>query len=917
MSYIFKNAFKKSLLYSLYNEIRTNANSYYYFLAKTSDWEDENVIPLVTDTIIDEVNTRNNIIFTKKITVNDLAFIIPRYDWDYGIVFDNYNDNVEHLEDYKFYCVTANNRVYKCIDNNNNSPSLIQPYATSQNVIRTSDGYKWKYMYTIPIALSDRFLTSTYIPVINDIISEYYLRGSIYSATLANYGIGYSRDTKLDVIGDGHQLNNKYKIVNCDVISTGSGYLFNPIITFSPPFDAVPFQTNTEYLYGQYLSIDGRYYEVVKGGISSDLIPIHTCVCTDPIDNGTLSLMFVGRNVLINIIDIVNYGINELDLSGFIGEVIITNSGYGYNDDNPPIIYFTYDGFNNGEMAQGVCISKHGRISSVKITESGSGYVSDQSYGVIIGEPFTPAQYINFEENLTVDITQKDIIKSNNLYYKALNSGQLSTIAPTHDVGVIMYGDVELEFVGELAAGVPSVYYGYGYSTPPTITIPNPHLYDFNYISYLAGITVNPNDLVKLGDFFYKVINTVVLPVAPSLLNGPPYITGLSYVKSIFMYEDNISLETGDLVYTDTNPKRFYEVQNNIASLSVIPEHITGTVNDLTYIPLELPSIKINTVKTKARFTPIIENTQIVGVVCNDPGIGYTNANIITEESYYGVGTGAQIIPNIIQGSSTTKQEYIELSAISGTIDRITVVDGGTGYSSAPQVIIQGDGSNCTAIANLINGSISTIEITSSGQNYSTATISFVRDEQDDTENSINAVAIPVISPQSGHANNSINELYSNKLAICSSISAEKINGFTTNNEYRQFGIIKNPTNFLNKSRYNKPIGSCCYTLYCMIQTPINTDSFLTDINNNVYNILGYNLTSNSNTYINLLLHAVNNSKLSVGQTLYQEGKTIIIVSIDYPDIDKQSGELLLIDNRTPFIPNKEQTVVLKTIINL
>ena len=40
-------------------------------------------------------------------------------------------------------------------------------------------------------------------------------------------------------------------------------------------------------------------------------------------------------------------------------------------------------------------------------------------------------------------------------------------------------------------------------------------------------------------------------------------------------------------------------------------------------------------------------------------------------------------------------------------------------------------------------------------------------------------------------------------------------------------------------------------------------------------------------------------------------------MSIDYPDIDKQSGELLLLDNRESFLPNTEQSVVLKTIINL
>ncbi len=315
MSYIFKNALKKSLLDSLYSEIKSNSNSYYYFLAKSDSWNNEELPPTVTDTIANEVNTRNNIVFLKKITVNDLAFIIPRRNWDYGVIFDTYDNNVEHLENYNFYCITSNNRVYKCIDNNGNTPSLIQPYATSQNVITTSDGYKWKYMYTIPIALVDRFLTNTYIPVINNITSEYYIRGSIYSATMANYGSGYSRDTTLEVIGNGYQRNNKLNILTCDLFNNGSGYLFKPTVTFSSPFNDIPFQTQTEYLLGEYVSVNERIYEVVKSGISSNIIPIHTCICSDPIDNGSLSLSFVGKRMIAYDVNISNYSISNIILS--------------------------------------------------------------------------------------------------------------------------------------------------------------------------------------------------------------------------------------------------------------------------------------------------------------------------------------------------------------------------------------------------------------------------------------------------------------------------------------------------------------------------------------------------------------------------------------------------------------------------
>lgn len=315
-------------------------------------------------------------------------------------------------------------------------------------------------MYTIPVALVDRFLTNTYIPVINNVTSEYYIRGSIYSATMANYGFGYSKDTTLEVIGNGYQRNNKLNIITCDLFNNGSGYLFKPTVTFSSPFNDIPFQTQTEYLLGEYVSVNERIYEVVKSGISSNIIPIHTCICSDPIDNGSLSLSFVGKRMIANDVNISDYSISNIILSGFIGEVIITNSGYGYDDENPPAIYFVSSETNVENTATGVCVSKYGRISSIKITNSGSNFANNQTYSVIIDEPFSINEYDIFQTNLVVDIDAKNIVKYNNLYYKALNSGQLSSTPPTHDTGIILYGDVELEFVGELATGSPSIFMG-------------------------------------------------------------------------------------------------------------------------------------------------------------------------------------------------------------------------------------------------------------------------------------------------------------------------------------------------------------------------------------------------------------------------------------------------------------------------
>ena len=51
-----------------------------------------------------------------------------------------------------------------CISNNRGAESTVQPYGTSPNIFELGDGYRWKYMYTVPETLFG-FMTNDYIPV--------------------------------------------------------------------------------------------------------------------------------------------------------------------------------------------------------------------------------------------------------------------------------------------------------------------------------------------------------------------------------------------------------------------------------------------------------------------------------------------------------------------------------------------------------------------------------------------------------------------------------------------------------------------------------------------------------------------------------------------------------------------------------
>tara|TARA_R100000234_G_scaffold18105_1_gene10074 strand:- start:10228 stop:12195 length:1968 start_codon:yes stop_codon:yes gene_type:complete len=122
-----------------------------------------------TDQRTDESETsfRQNLIVAKRIESDSSAILIPRYDWTEGISMDKISSDVDTSTLTKpFYVYDDNSRnVYICLDNNDNeNGSNIRPNGTSTDPIQLTDGFEWKFLYTIPSGLED-FVDKEYIPV--------------------------------------------------------------------------------------------------------------------------------------------------------------------------------------------------------------------------------------------------------------------------------------------------------------------------------------------------------------------------------------------------------------------------------------------------------------------------------------------------------------------------------------------------------------------------------------------------------------------------------------------------------------------------------------------------------------------------------------------------------------------------------
>jgi len=117
------------------------------------------------DHLQDQNEARRQMIGMQKLTSADVSHVVRRYNWTTGTSYIAWDSDDENIYDKIFYVLTSEFKVYKCLRNNNGGQSTVQPTHTTPTPVTMSDGYVWKYMYSITTADSEKFLTTAYMPV--------------------------------------------------------------------------------------------------------------------------------------------------------------------------------------------------------------------------------------------------------------------------------------------------------------------------------------------------------------------------------------------------------------------------------------------------------------------------------------------------------------------------------------------------------------------------------------------------------------------------------------------------------------------------------------------------------------------------------------------------------------------------------
>ena len=227
-----------------FDDIVNEENFVYVFIGRTTPWGPDDEPPNVENSLIEENIIWNDINGIKRIQPDDVTIAFRRIEWNPNRIYDEYDDGID-LTDRDFYVITDENKVYKCISNNNRSPSTNKPTHTTFDVSDEADGYKWKFMFSIPESLLDKFIAPQFAPlVIDEDVIDFANPGTIDNVKIEEAGSGYRQNASVDtateipvfIEGDGDQETSASalvstvdgRVITASLLDGGSDYPFAP-----------------------------------------------------------------------------------------------------------------------------------------------------------------------------------------------------------------------------------------------------------------------------------------------------------------------------------------------------------------------------------------------------------------------------------------------------------------------------------------------------------------------------------------------------------------------------------------------------------------------------------------------------------------------------------------------------------------
>jgi len=164
----------------------------YMIIGKITSWYTDGTETPVPDTggfLRQESEIWSNALAAKRIDTTNISHVTFRENWTINTEYPYYQSTESNTTTFSssstpnFFVLDENEfRIYKCLFNNYGGLSSVRPTdvggvgGDARRIQRepfyTSDGYLWKYMYTIDPSAAVKFLTESYMPVRKDLVND-------------------------------------------------------------------------------------------------------------------------------------------------------------------------------------------------------------------------------------------------------------------------------------------------------------------------------------------------------------------------------------------------------------------------------------------------------------------------------------------------------------------------------------------------------------------------------------------------------------------------------------------------------------------------------------------------------------------------------------------------------------------------
>ena len=236
----------------------------YVFVGRAQPWVDENNPPIPQNNNVEFYNTWDNIFTLKRINDIDAYHMIPRTNWTSGEVYDRYQHNytdvnlsytgASNIYDARFIVINRLNYVYVCLDNNNNTPSTVEPLDAGTSAFFTSDGYQWMRVYNVSSNQLVNYSTNNFIPVITN-SRNLKPAGEVYTVLIDSPGFGYT----INPAGISNQNNEYYVKIDGD----GSGAIAKVTINNSGISKVEVVRSGIDYTFASVNFVANNVYSTI------------------------------------------------------------------------------------------------------------------------------------------------------------------------------------------------------------------------------------------------------------------------------------------------------------------------------------------------------------------------------------------------------------------------------------------------------------------------------------------------------------------------------------------------------------------------------------------------------------------------------------------------------------------------------